>query len=242
MNEMTKKTDDEALVPAVETAQTQMPMPSRRRLVQAGLAAAPVVLALSGRSAMAGNSGGTGTTTCLSAVAWASANPKTGKASASRSPRASGAPGLSPSKWKPVQSSTTFPNTKWPTNVKPFHTIKNSNNQSINWNPSYCNQYSGLLYKNTVGSTKVDPGWSSGTVFGWLDSRSVSNLLIDEADAGSLKAHVCAAYLNALMAEGKNTKFLVSSADVYACYMNKMVGGRSVNDTELTAFFAQTCA
>ncbi|MDB5850309.1 MAG: hypothetical protein JWP29_4061, partial [Rhodoferax sp.] len=30
--------------------------------------------------------------------------------------------------------------------------------------------------------------------------------------------------------------------EVYSCYMNKMVGGRTVNDTELTAFFAQTCA
>ncbi|MDB5851158.1 MAG: hypothetical protein JWP29_4910, partial [Rhodoferax sp.] len=210
MNEMTKKTNDVALVNAVETAEPQVQMPSRRRLVQAGLAAAPVVLAFSGRSAMAGNGGGTSTPACLSAISWASANPKTGKASASRSPRASGAPGLSPTKWKPVQTSTTFPIAKWPTGYKPFGTIKNSKNTPVTWNPTYCNQYSGLLYKNTVGSTKVDPGWSSGTALSWLDSRSISNVLIDEADAGSLKAHVCAAYLNALIAENNNAKFLIS--------------------------------
>lgn len=218
---------------------------SRRRLIQAGLSAAPVMLAVSGRSAMAG---GTSTPTCLSPMAWYSANPKTGTVRNSLSVHSTGTPGCTPKKWKPCEVTTTFPTTnvpKWPANCKPFDKIlKQGSLIKTTWVAGNCSQYSGLNHKITKsGSTvPVDPGWSSGTCLTWLDTRSCSNILIDEADSDTLKAHVCAAYLNACIAEEKNAAFPLSSLDVQNCYLTKKLGGHDVTDTDLIAFFKQTCA
>ncbi len=228
MNETIKKTGEETIHAQAEAGAPRLPSTSRRRLVQAGLAAAPVVLALSGRSAMAGTTGGT-TPTCLSPIAWVSANPKTGTVTASHTPRSSGTPGCTPVKWKPCEVTTTFPNVpKWPSDCKPFDTIYPPNSTTpLTWSGSNCQTYSGLMYQNTTTSgTKVDPGWSTGTKLTWLDSRSCSNLLIAEARC----------------AEDNKTKFPLSSADVINCYMTKTLGGRAVSDADLLAFFKQTCA
>jgi len=193
---------------------------------------------------MAGGTGGT-TPTCLSPIAWVSANPKTGTIAASHTPRSSGTPGCTPAKWKPCEVTTTFPNVpKWPSDCKPFDTIYPPNSTTpLTWSGSNCQTYSGLMYQNTTTSgTKVDPGWSTGTKLTWLDSRSCSNLLIAEAGSDTLKVHACAAYLNARCAEDNKTKFPLSSADVINCYMTKTLGGRAVSDADLLAFFKQTCA
>jgi hypothetical protein len=222
---------------------------SRRRLIQAGLSAAPVMLAVSGRSAMAG---GTSTPTCLSPMAWYSANPHTGTVRNSLSVHSTGTPGCTPKKWKPCDATTTttvtFPTTnvpRWPTSCKPFDKIeKQGYSTQISWKASNCSTYAGLNHKITKSGSNVpvDPGWSTGTCLTWLDSRSCSNLLIDEADADSLKAHVCAAYLNACIAEESNKPFPLSSADVQTCYTTKKLGGHDVTDADLLAFFKQTCA
>ncbi len=245
MTEIIKKTGEESNQVEADAGVPQLPSTSRRRLVQAGLAAAPVVLALSGRSAMAGNSGGTTSPTCLSEIAWVSANPKTGKIAASRTPRSSGDPGFTPVKWKPCEDGQTFPHVKWPSACKPFQTLyPPKSGIPASWDPRNCKTYSGFKYKNpsTAGRGPVDPGWNTGTKLTWLDSRSCSNLLIDEADAGTLKAHVCAAYLNALYAEEYGKKFPIKSSAVYICYRDGTLGGRKVSNDDLLAFFKQTCA
>ncbi|MCX7279121.1 MAG: hypothetical protein NTZ15_17685 [Burkholderiales bacterium] len=216
---------------------------SRRRLIQAGLAAAPVMLAVSGRSAMAGGTPGT-TAKCLSPMAWCSANPTSGQAVGSISPKSMGNPGCNPKQWKPCETTQTFPNTpSWPSGCKPFSTIKYPGGKSsTNWVSGQCRTYSGLSHKITVNGQTQDPGWNSGTVLSWLDSRSCSNILIDEADSDTLKAHTCAAYLNAKLAEDNGKRFPVSSADVKACYQERKLGTRSVTDAQLLAYFKQTCA
>jgi hypothetical protein len=216
---------------------------SRRRLIQAGLAAAPVMLAVSGRSAMAGGTPGT-TAKCLSPMAWCSANPTSGQAVGSISPKSMGNPGCNPKQWKPCETTQTFPNTpSWPSGCKPFSTIKYPGGKtSTNWVSGQCRTYSGLSHKITVNGQTQDPGWSTGTVLSWLDSRSCSNILIDEADSDTLKAHTCAAYLNAKLAEDNGKRFPVSSADVKACYQERKLGTRSVTDAQLLAYFKQTCA
>jgi hypothetical protein len=258
MNEIIKKTGEEAMETAANSAENtaahsaSVPMPSRRRLVQAGLAAAPVVLALSGRSAMATGGGGTSTPGALSAVAWVSANPASGaKTSASRSPRASGASGIAVAKWKPVEVSATFPACpKWPTGCKPFDKVvkvtKDWNNKDVYsdvfFNAAEFKTYSGLTYQVSKNGVTQDAGWASGTVLSWLDNRSISKLLIDEAGSDTLKANVCAAYLSALLAEQGGPAYLLSSAAVKAIYQTKTLGTTVVNNTNLLAFFKQTLA
>jgi hypothetical protein len=90
-----------------------------------------------------------------------------------------------------------------------------------------------------------DPGWDSGTKLSWLadkKGRSCSNILIDEADAETLLAHTCAAYLNACIAKENGTPFPLTPDDVKTCYSNSTLGGHAVTDAQLLAFFKQTCA
>jgi hypothetical protein len=258
MNEIIKKTGEEVMETAANSAENtavesaSVPMPSRRRLVQAGLAAAPVVLALSGRSAMATGGGGTSTPGALSAVAWLSANPANGgTASASRSPRASGASGIAVNKWKPVQTTTTFPSCpKWPTGCKPFDKIVKVTTDlsgkaqytEMFFNAAEFKTYSGLTYQYSKNGVTQDSGWTSGTVLSWLDNRSISKLLIDEAGSDTLKANVCAAYLSALLAEQGGPAYLLSSAAVKTIYQTKTLGTTVVSPTNLLAFFKQTLA
>lgn len=256
MNEIIKKTGEEVMETAANSAENtaaasaSVPMIGRRRLVQAGLAAAPVVLALSGRSAMAQS---TGTPAALSPVAWLSANPTNGgTASASRSPRASGSSGIAVAKWKPIQTTTTFPACpKWPTGCKPFDKVVKVTTDykgktvytDTYFDPAQFKNYTGLtyLYTDKSGVTQ-DAGWISGTVLTWLDTRSISKLLIDEAGSDTLKANVVAAYLSALLAEQGGPAYLLSSAAVKTIYETKTLGKTVVSNTNLRAFFKQTLA
>ena len=161
---------------------------ARRRLLRAGLAAAPVVLAVSGRSAMATSS----FTNCakgLSPMAW---NSLTANSSQNCTSNLShtvnpNTPGLSPGYWKPNGS--------------------NANNCTVtgDW-PTACIPYVGYAPGSgniSVGHAPSDaPFWATGTkfnaIFGGSDSRSVSQVLIDgnQGDANA-NWHLCAAILNA---------------------------------------------
>ena len=158
----------------------------RRRLLRAGLAAAPVVLAVSGRSAMATSS----FASCakgLSPMAW---NSLTANSSRDCSSNLShtvkpNTPGLSPGYWKPNGS--------------------NASNCTVagNW-PTACVPYSGYAQGSgniSVGHAPSESAfWATGTkfnsIFGGSDGRSVSQVLID-GNQSSANWHLCAAILNA---------------------------------------------
>lgn len=171
----------------------------RRRLLRAGLSAAPVMLAVSGRSAMAVGSCDSGKG--LSPLAWASMKPD-GYMCASNMSHTVGRNtlGKAPSYWRPVTVEANyagvdvfaFPGSLlWPsTQVKPFPDYDASN--STQW-------------KNMAVN---DPRWANGTkfshVFGGFESRSFSQILIASKNRGpshadTLLSYFCAAYLNALV-------------------------------------------
>jgi hypothetical protein len=255
MNEIIKKTGEEVMDTAANSVENTAAAPapilhSRRRLVQAGLAAAPVVLALSGRSAMAT---GTATPAALSPIAWLSANPVNGgTVSASRSPRASGASGIVARKWKPVELTATFPSVdRWPATAKPFLKItkvtRDTDGKSVYTEYPFAatefKNYTGLTYKYVDKNNNTqDSGWGTGTVAAWLDSRSLSQILISEASADTLKANVAAAYLSALLAEDGGPAYLLSSTSVRTLYESRTLGTTVVSDANMRAFFKQTLA
>lgn len=179
---------------------------SRRKFV-ANAAAAPVLMTVAGRSALACQTVPKG----LSFAAWCSVNPK-GKHSTTNtcvSHTVSGhTPCKPPSAWTPKKTGKCF-DVAWPDHpmCKPFNKCKQR----------YFDKYGKLAYRdkywtNSAGtynemchqyteSSLTDAGWNSGTKLSWLDgSRSISRILIDEARTpGSTgnKAEFCAAWLNA---------------------------------------------
>lgn len=158
---------------------------ARRRLLRAGLVAAPVVLAVSGRSAMA-----TSFTNCakgLSPMAWNSLTANSGQNCPTNPSHAvnPNTPGLSPGYWKPNGA--------------------NANNCTVagNW-PTACIPYVGYAPGSgniSVGHAPSDAAfWATGTkfnaIFGGPDSRSVSQVLID-GNQSNANWHLSAAILNA---------------------------------------------
>lgn len=163
----------------------------RRHLLRAGLAAAPVVLAVSGRSAMAA--------VCppgLSGPTMASLNPSgdgqtcidsshTHTASNSR------LLGRSPGLWKPNPNGHTFQGPHpWP--IAPFVSITTTQGETLGWDPG---NY--LAYKKIASDA---PGFATGTKYKQIfaasfEDRSFSRILLDEN--GSAHWCLCAAYLNA---------------------------------------------
>ena len=139
----------------------------RRRLLRAGLAATPVVLAVSGRSAMAGNA-------CkgLSPLAWASVAPNgTCVVDGTSHTIQSHALGNSPGGWAPNcgGSAKTF-QWDWPTvHCQPCVRVKNTSGQYIYWT-------SGWNAFSSIPSTAY--GWGGGTKysakFGGSETRSFS--------------------------------------------------------------------
>jgi hypothetical protein len=228
---------------------TQQPGISRRGLLRAGLAAAPIFLAVSGRSAMAT------TTTCatkgLSPMAWNSLAPNgvCGEVSHTVTGHTLG---KSPGFWRPNQNGATFQAPKWPVGVVPFETIIKTTDQgqtttqeTLNWNRDLSLSYSGLDW--------VADGWDSGTKFSTIftaaaDSRSFSRILI--ADSGnsastastSLNWFFCAAYLNAL---AYPSDYAMSASEVVRIYNQRTLisGGKNpLSDSDLIAFLTQTWA
>src|SRR5450830_1278605 len=162
----------------------------RRRLLRAGLAATPVVLAVSGRSAMAAACPASMTLSTMNSL-----DPDVNGVciESSHHPLSSITLGKSPVYWKPNPNGQTFqPPYRWP--LAPFTDIKTSDGKkTFHW--STCN----YLSCSTISSDAA--GWMSGTIYkaifiGDSETRSFSRILLD--DSGSLKGHLCAAYLNAL--------------------------------------------
>jgi hypothetical protein len=167
----------------------------RRRLLRAGLAATPVVLAVSGRSAMATATCATG----LSPMAWNSVAPN--GICIGTSHTVQGNPlGKSPGFWKPNPNGQTFQGA-WPPTAVPFVQIDTISNktlskktgptQTLTWDSSNWAAYKDIAWAAT--------GWATGTKFNskftnLTDSRSFTRILID--DNGTLNWHLSAAFLN----------------------------------------------
>lgn len=196
----------------------------RRRLLRAGLAAAPVVLAVSGRSAMAAP--------CpvgLSPLTMASLDPDGDMdcIAASVAPVANTL-GRSPGYWRPNPNGQTFqPPYPWP--ISPFSKY---NKQS--WNPGAY-----LTYNSIPSDNKC---WASGTKYNTVfttssDSRSFSRILLD--DNGSTAWHFCAAYLNALAMPGT---YAMTVEEVLSLAATGLLapGGTQLTDGQIKAFLSQT--
>jgi hypothetical protein len=220
---------------------------ARRSLLRAGLAVGPVMLATSGRSALAQSVCGSGQPAGLSAMTWLSV-----------CPNGNGVPpvvnshtvkhfalGSSPGYWKPNPNGQTFQG-PWPHNVSPFVTLNNTqgtskqlsvteSNSPITWNNSDWSRYRDLSW--------ADPGWKTGTKLGWLSGDSLTYILIHQN--GSLMWHIAAAYLNALMSEQSGgTSYALTSAEVESIWVTKtlVAGGTFYSDSVLNAFLEQTWA
>lgn len=211
----------------------------RRRFVRGAASAVPVLLAVSGRSALAGGGGGGGGAGCttvkgLSPMAWMSYYPTGG--GTVRCPSHTVNPNTvlySPGYWKPNISGKTFQG-PWPNGIKPFETIV-KNGSTIQWNASSWNSYSGLPNNS---------GWDSGTSASMLgDSRSFSRILLAES-GNALIWHLCAAYLNAKLNEmnlgNSPSGYALTSDEVIAIANHSLMG--SLSDSQLKAFLGQTWA
>lgn len=204
----------------------------RRRLLRAGLAAAPVVLTLSGRSAMAANC----PPSPMSGPTQDSLDPNmTGNcAVSSHHPETQTQPGLSPSAWQPKSTGQTFqPPYAWA--VAPFGRVIVAR-KSYSWDPS---QY--LSYKN-IGIH--DPCWATGARFNAVftssfDKRSFSRILLD--DPTSLNGHLCAAYLNAKVMYGVYA-MSVQEVLTIATTWRLVPDSQVLSEGQLKAFLAQTWA
>lgn len=175
---------------------------SRRKFV-ASAAAAPVLLTVAGRSALACQTVPKG----LSFAAWCSVNPKGKAAGTCVSHSVSGhTPCKPPCDWTPQKTGNCFKE-KWPSQCVPFTKCKQRYTDSRgkvayrdkSWTGS-SGAYKDMCHHYDENSLS-DAGWNTGTKCSWLDSsRSISRILIDEqlypGSTGN-KAHFCAAWLNA---------------------------------------------
>lgn len=212
---------------------TQLTGVGRRRLLRAGVAAAPVMLALSGRSAMAATCPPT-----MSAPTQRSLDPGMTENCivSSHHPETAGSarPGFAPAFWTPKPVGQTF-QPPYPWSVSPFTKLTIAR-KSYSWNPS-----SYLYYKDIASN---DPCWATGVKFNNVftssfDKRSFSRILLD--DAGSLNGHFCAAYLNARAMSGAyamTVKEVLTIASTWCL----VPGSPVLSEGQLKAFLSQTWA
>ncbi|WP_394756510.1 hypothetical protein [Rhodoferax sp.] len=215
----------------------------RRRLLRAGLVAAPVVLTVSGRSAMAA--------ACppgLSGPTMTSLNPSGDGVNCIASSHAHTASssrlGLSPGYWKPNPEGQTFqPPYPWP--IAPFKNIEAQGRnttlksggtgvQNYSWNPNEYLQYRDIPQDAT--------GWDTGTKYNAIFTSayrrlSFSRILLEEN--GSLEWHFCAAYLNAAAMPGT---YVLSIQEVLEIASTGCIvpGGHHLTDGQIKAFLSQT--
>ncbi|MFZ4623384.1 MAG: hypothetical protein ACOYNF_04020 [Rhodoferax sp.] len=202
---------------------------ARRRLLRAGLAAAPVVLTLSGRSAMAA--------TCpsgLSPAAWTSLAPNGTCATTSHTVNGN-ALGKSPGYWMPNPEGKTFQEPyKWP--VTPFSQVTmhlSTGDVVVGWDATKGYNF---YEKIDHSDTGYDGGTKFNSVFGGPD-KSFSRILI-EGNVG-LEWHVTAAYLNYLVMGGAYALTLDELKRIYS--EGRLVpGGTVLGHGELKAFLDQT--
>lgn len=213
---------------------------ARRHLLRAGLAATPVLLAVSGRSAMAQTACPVG----LSEMTLMSVCPEGEFIGTSGAPVASSFVGRSPGYWKPNSQGQTFqPPYRWP--VAPFTTIemtvqKNSKSvdtvKTVSWDPNKFTEYKGIA--------RDAAGWATGMKYnavfaGSFETRSFSRILLDSN--GSLEWHLCAAYLNAAALPGK---YVLTTDEVkyLAAHGTSTPGGTPLTTGQIKAFLSQTWA
>ncbi len=206
---------------------------ARRRLIRAGLAAAPVVLALSGRSAMATGAG------CgakgLSPMAWNSIAPGADGTCTMLSHHVGrNTLGRSPGFWKPnTGGSANVFQGSWPVpTITPFSAY-----------------VAGASYSGISGA---DARWATGTRFNQVipviaaglfsgvtgtTTSSISRLLIDNS-ASPIPIKLACAYLNALTFPG----YAMTTAEVLFLAANKQLvtGGPILSDSTIRDFLDQT--
>jgi hypothetical protein len=222
-------------------AQAASPGMARRRLIRAGLAAAPVVLSLSGRSAMATVSDGCGPKG-LSPLAWNSISPgANGDCIALSRQPGRNTLGRSPGFWQPNTgpSANVFQGA-WPWNkspaVKPFSAYQGGSYTGILSNDSRWatgTQFGTViptLHSTLVAGTTVQSGKTVAT-------SSISRLLIDN-NASPIPIKLACALLNALTYSG----YAMTVAEVLFLAANKQLvaGGPTLSDATIREFLDQT--
>lgn len=159
---------------------------ARRRLLRAGMAAAPVILTLSGRSAMAQGSCAKG----LSPMAWNSLAPDGTNCKLASHTVQSSTVGVSPGNWMPNGNGGLT--RSWPVSCLPYAGYPTdpipSNKNDVRW-------ATGTKFKDIFTGI---PGYSESVSGLW--DKSVSRILID--NNGTIEWHLCAAYLNAATIPG----------------------------------------
>lgn len=261
MNQVTQKTEPEdtdaseaaTAPPDVSSEATESFLVKRRRFV-AHAAAAPVLLAVSGRSALACSTVPTG----LSFAQWASVHPQ-GGGTACVSHTVGGKPHTgcrSHTDWTPKNTGTCFTEL-WPSQCKPFVKCqqrywsyglkryrvvdyvqdKNYTDMCHYWNdtPTPCGGWN--------GQNKDGYNFASGTKLTWLDSsRSCSKILVDHFNnpkANDCKPLLVAAYLNACKFPDSS---VLSTAEVQELATRRQIGsgGYALTDQEICDFLSQT--
>lgn len=232
MSEMKSVSQNEATKPAQGSGI------ARRRLLRAGLAATPVILAVSGRSAMATSST---TPVGLSPLAWASVAPNGTYVGSSHT--VNGNPlGKSPGFWTPNTSrnARTFQSPKWP--VAPFDSVMTkvrSGNDYVYMSKSW-DTYPFDSFKGVVST---DGGFANGvkfnSVFASTDSRSFSRILLDDSASNGVNWHFCAAYLNVMAFPGS---YAITLSELTSLYSTRQLvpGGSALTDGQIKAFLDQT--
>jgi len=202
------------------TKPTQPTGIARRRLLRAGMAAVPVALTVSGRSAMANGAciGG------LSPLAWNSLAPDGTNCQSTSHTVTSNTLGVSHGNWKP-----------------------NGNNKLSQPWPATCIPFAGYT-SGMCSSACADQDWASGTKFNeifsivvgvypesdsGIRSKSVSRILLD--NNGTIESQLCAAYLNAATVPG----YAMTLAEVQKAYEGK-VGSLTLSNSAMQTFLKQT--
>lgn len=231
------KIKSEALQKSIEITPVRSGI-ARRRLLRAGLAAAPLALVVSGRSAMAGTS--CNSVLGLSPLAWTSMAPNGSCVGTSHT--ITGNPlGKSPGFWTPNATGKTFPpDYRWP--VKPFDCVTTRvGHGSTATREIKC--WDDYLYTRFKDVAADDPGFANGAkfniVFGGSEGRSFSRILLDESAAGNVEWHFSAAYLNCLAMNGR---YAITLDELKFLYTNKklVAGGVLLTDGEIKPFLDQT--
>lgn len=213
---------------------TDMRLTTRRKLL-VGAVSTPVVLAVSGRSALACTSTGGG---CnhkgLSLAAWCSIYPGQGKtATHSHTINTGYACGKWPHHWKPKcdnKNDYTFTE-DWPVNpCSRYYGVKGWDQKPYYWTKTY---------KDAKGVSSGDSGFDDGHKFGsgWgsCSGKSVSRKLIN---GSNFEQHICAGYLNIKKFGGL---YPVSETDL-KMLASRNYRGRILDEQEVIAFIQQTCA
>jgi hypothetical protein len=191
---------------------------ARRRLLRAGLAAGPVALTLTGRSAMAA-----GCLPGLSPAAWNSLTHNGTQACTLTSHTVNlNALGVSPGNWKPNGGGRTLPATVF----------------NVAWPATVVVPYSGYV---TGAQPTAKPDWQSGTLFGAVFSsptqyKDISFSLIFLTYPNSVESHLCAAYLNAKT----YPSYALTVTEVIDLAGGKLGGRSGLNVAEIKTFLAQT--